>query len=282
MLLQQLPLRSRVISSCSNQIPQTNTNLLSSSHSTRHVRFKISHSLNLRYLRNLGIVVTPEGSERTPISPASVDRLLSVVNFLKSKGFLETHFPRLSFLCPGMFHTDIDHLESVFTFLSDEVGASPEESCGLVYRCPKILLSSTESCLRPALHLLQKVGVKNLNSPTTLNAHLLNTRVEKLLETIWYLESLGFSEQESATICARLPAIFGYSVDNNLTPKFEYFVMEMERSLEELKAFPQYFAFSLEKRIVPRHLHLKKRGILKVPLDRMLVWSDQRFYEKWK
>lgn len=64
-------------------------------------------------------------------------------------------------------------------------------------------------------------------------------------------------------------------------PKFEFLTDVMGRTIEELKGFPQYFAFSLEKRILPRHLHLKERGV-RVPLQRMLLWSDQRFYAKWK
>jgi mTERF domain-containing protein len=55
----------------------------------------------------------------------------------------------------------------------------------------------------------------------------------------------------------------------------------MKRSLDELKEFPQYFAFSLEKKIMPRHLHLKRRNV-KIKLNRMLLWSDGRFYGKWK
>lgn len=66
-----------------------------------------------------------------------------------------------------------------------------------------------------------------------------------------------------------------------MLPKYEYLVKEMERSLEELKGFPQFFAFSLEKKIAPRHLHLKQRNV-RIPLNRMLLWSDQKFYAKWK
>ncbi|XP_068655231.1 transcription termination factor MTEF1, chloroplastic-like [Aristolochia californica] len=224
--------------------------------------------------------MTGFGKLSPPPPSESVNRLVYVVNFLKTKGLSETHFPHLSFLCPGIFHSDTDGIESVFTFSSQELGASPEESCGLIYRCPKILLNNVELCLWPTLHFLLSLGVKKLNSANTLNAHLINTHVEKLEEKIWFLESLGFTEQESTTVCARLPAIFGYSVENNLTPKLEYLVMEMEWTLEELKAFLQYFAFSLTKQIVSRHMHLKERGV-KVQLDRMLVWSDQRFYTKW-
>lgn len=169
----------------------------------------------------------------------------------------------------------------MFEFLYSDVGASVEESCFLVLRCPGILESNVEFCLKPTLAYLRSLGLEKLNSPTTLNAHLLNTRVGKFEEKVKFLQSVGFSYEESARICARLPAIFGYSIDNNLRPKFEFLVREMKRSIEEVKDFPQYFAFSLNQRIAPRHFHLKKRNA-KVKLNRMLLWSDNRFYAKWK
>lgn len=120
-----------------------------------------------------------------------------------------------------------------------------------------------------------------MNLPSNLNAHLLNTRVEKLRRKIRFLQSIGFSYEEAANACARVPAIFGYGFESNLLPKFEYLVKEMKRSVEELKGFPQYFGFSLEKRIIPRHLHLKQRNV-QIPLNRMLMWGDEKFYAKWK
>ena len=117
--------------------------------------------------------------------------------------------------------------------------------------------------------------------PNSLNAHLLNTRQERLIEKIRFLRSSGLSQEESAMACRRFPAIFGYSIENNLKPKFEYLVGEMKRSVEELKAFPQYFAFSLENRIMPRHLHLEQRNV-RISLKRMLLWNDDKFYAKWK
>lgn len=155
-----------------------------------------------------------------------------------------------------------------------------EESCGLIIRCPNILESNVEFCLRPTLVYLRELGLEKLNSPTTLNAHLLNTRVEKLEKKVTFLRSVGFSYEESARICVRLPAIFGYSIENNLRPKLEFLVREMKRSIEEAKEFPQYFAYSLEKRIAPRHLLLRHINV-KIKLNRMLLWSDKRFYAKY-
>ncbi|KAF8406425.1 hypothetical protein HHK36_008512 [Tetracentron sinense] len=253
----------------------------SSPHPPLLLKFRTFHRENLRYLKTLGII-NPNDNRKLS-SPETLDRILCIVNFLKSKGFSDSDFQRLSFLCPKLFSTDIDptDIAPVFEFLTLDLSASPEESCGLILRCPEILFSDVDFCLRPTLLYLRELGLEKLNSPTTLNANLLNTRIEKFVAKIRFLESLGLSYEESARICARLPPIFGYSIENNLRPKFDYLVKEMKRSVEDLKRFPQYFAFSLEKRIVPRHLHLKERNV-EVPLQRMLLWSDQRFYAKWK
>ncbi|CAI0377167.1 unnamed protein product [Linum tenue] len=88
--------------------------------------------------------------------------------------------------------------------------------------------------------LLRRIGVENLHVPSILNAYLLNIRVGKLQSKVEFLRSIGFSEEEAARCCARMPAIFKYSVENNLRRKYVYLVKEMERGLDELKEFPQF------------------------------------------
>lgn len=219
-------------------------------------------------------------------SPESLIRILSTVNFLKSKGFSDSDLARIAFATSKIFSPAFNpaDLEPVFDFLTNEndLAASPEDACGLILRCPQILEASVEFCLKPTLfYLREEVGLENLNLPSKLNAHLLNTRFNKLQEKVYFLESMGFSYEEAMKVCARLPAIFGYSIDNNLRPKYQYLVGTMRRSVDELKEFPQYFGFSLEKRIMPRYLHLKMRNV-EVPLKKMLMLSDQNFYAKWK
>lgn len=256
---------------------------ISPTNSPLYIKFRTSHREDLRYLKTLGLIPPNSKPPNWP-SPETADQLLTRVNFLKSKGFSDTDFPRIAFLVPQLFSPELDpaaHIEPVLDFLTNELSASTQESCGLITKCPKILFSDVDYCLRPTVKFLKQLGVEKLNLPTTLNAHLLDTRVEKLKEKIKFLRSIGFTYQESARICARLPAIFGYSVENNLRPKLEYLVEEMGRSLEELDRFPQYFGFSLERRIAPRHLHLKQRNV-RIPLNRMLLWGDKKFYTKWK
>ncbi|KAM7479293.1 hypothetical protein LguiA_027506 [Lonicera macranthoides] len=261
-------------------LPNTNPNFHSPPH---RLKFNTSQRENLRYLKTLGVI---HPHTKTPKSPETLAHILSTVNYLKSKGFSDPNFSRLAFLCPNLFSPEFDptSLEPVFDFLTSDLSASVEESSGLVLKCPNILESNVEFCLRPTLTYLRKLGIEKLNTPTTLNSHLLNTRVDKLKEKVRFLRSLGFSYEDSARVCGRLPAIFGYSIENNLRPKFEYLVRDMKRKgVEEVKGFPQYFAFSLERRIRPRHLHLKQRKVDKeIPLKRMLMWGDERFYAKWK
>jgi|UniRef100_A0A2N9E192 mTERF domain-containing protein len=285
------------LSPTKTKTPNSNRNPSSSS-SPLYIKFRTSHRDNLRYLKALGIILNPtkphnnnnnnNNNKKKNINLSSTDtntinHIIATVDFLKSKGFTESDFPRLAFLCPQLFSTNFDPTDftPVFDFLATKLPATTEESRSLILHCPHILFSDVEFCLQPTLDYLRQLGLEKLNSPSNLNAHLLNTRAEKLREKIGFLRSIGFSQEEAARACVRMPAMFGYSIDNNLWPKFKYLVDNMERSVEELKKFPQYFGFSLEKRIAPRHLHLKERNV-RIPLNRMLLWGDEKFYAKWK
>ncbi|CAN0899194.1 Transcription termination factor MTEF1, chloroplastic [Linum grandiflorum] len=252
-----------------------------SSHPPLHINFHTTRREHLRYLKSIGVVRPDTKLHKLP-SPDAISHILSTVNFFKSKGFSDPDFPRLVSVCPELFSPNfhVSDTEPVFKFLSMDLGASPHQSCGLIANCPDILLTDVEYCLRPTLDYLRQIGVQNLNAPTILNANLLNIRIGKLQSKVMFLRSIGFSEEEARRCCARLPAIFKYSVENNMKRKYVYLVKEMGRSVEELKQFPQYFGFSLETRIHPRHLHLKAINV-KVRLDRMLKCSDQNFYRFW-
>ncbi|MBA0601655.1 transcription termination factor MTEF1, chloroplastic [Gossypium raimondii] len=247
-----------------------------------YLKFRTSHRENLRYLKAIGII-HPNTNPRNLPSPQTADYLISTVNFLKSKGIHDNDFPRLTFLCPQLFSSNFStsEIEPVFDFLTTDLNATAQESRGLIVHCPYILFSDVEYCLKPTVEYLKGLGVEKLNEPSKQKAFLLNTRVDKLKAKIKFLRSIGLRYEEAAMVCARMPAIFGYNVEYNLRPKYEFLVGEMERSLEELKEFPQYFGFSLHKRIEPRHWHLKHRNV-RIKLNRMLLGGDDRFYSKWK
>lgn len=142
-----------------------------------------------------------------------------------------------------------------------------------------MLVSSVRDQLKPALFYLQRLGFDNLDALAYQDPILLVSNVEKtLIPKLNCLVSFGFSKKDAVGMVLRCPSLFTFSVENNFQPKFEYFDVEMEGKLEELRDFPQYFAFSLEKRIKPRHAESVAVG-MKVPLPLLLKTTDDDFKE---
>ncbi|KAL5577315.1 hypothetical protein UlMin_019014 [Ulmus minor] len=155
-------------------------------------------------------------------------------------------------------------LNPVFNFLSQELKVPESKFRKIINNCPRLLASSAKDQLKPALFYLQRLGFKDLEALAYHDAVL--------------LVSNGFSKEEAVGMVLGCPALFTFSVENNYKPKFEYFAGEMGRKLEELKEFPQHFAFSLDKRIKPRHMEVVERGI-GMDLPQMLKSTDEEFAE---
>lgn len=271
---------SPAIQSFQNPKPYRRNSVSSSSHLPLLLRFRTSRRQKSQYLKSLGIECS------TAATVERLDHILLIVDYLKNKGILDSDFPRLSHLCPQIFlpsrSITTANLDALFAFLESDVNASPEQSRFLITTCPELLRRNVNLSLRPTVEFLKEMSVRNLNSPTTINAHLINTPMERLVDKIRFMEQLGLSLEESRLFCRRFPAIFGYSLEFNLKPKVEYLVGEMKRPLSEMVKFPQYLGFSLEKRIVPRYLHLISRKKERVSLPKMLMYSDAKFYQIWK
>lgn len=138
-------------------------------------------------------------------------------------------------------------------------------------------MSSVENRLRPALWFLRGLGFVGPHSLTCKTTLLLVSSVEDtLLPKVEFLMGLGFTRVEVLNMIVRSPRLLTLSVTNNLAPKVEFFLNEMNGDVAELKGFPQYFFFSLEKRIKPRHAELVRLG-LPIPLREMLRVSDGEF-----
>ncbi|KAL0447039.1 UNVERIFIED_CONTAM: Transcription termination factor MTEF1, chloroplastic [Sesamum latifolium] len=97
-----------------------------------------------------------------------------------------------------------------------------------------------------------------------------------LMPKIEYLVGLGIEYEEVRNMVLRSPGLLTFSVENNYKPKAEYFLKEMNGDLEEIKRFPQYFSFSLERKIKPRHQLLMEHGV-SMSLSAMLKVSDGEF-----
>ncbi|KAG6765596.1 hypothetical protein POTOM_029645 [Populus tomentosa] len=142
------------------------------------------------------------------------------------------------------------HLCPVFDFLFNEVEIPFRDISRPINRCPK----------------LGFVDLQKLNYQTTLS---LVYNVERRLTG-----KIEFRKVKNMVV--RAPGILTLSMNRNLGPKLDYSVREIKGDLEEFKKFPQFFSFSLERKIKPRHRMLVEYG-LKMPLSRMLKVNEGEF-----
>lgn len=219
-------------------------------------------------------------SQNPSLHTASLDSIQSIIFFLQSKGIHQKDLPRIFGMCPKVLTSNIrTDLKPVFNFLSQDLKVPDNNFRKAINKCPRLLVSSVRDQLKPCLFYLQRLGFEDLEAlayqdPVLLVSNVQNTLIPKLK----YLESIGFSRDEAVAMVLRCPALFTFSVENNFKPKFDYFAEEMKGKLTELKGFPQYFAFSLDKRIKPRHVEVVRSGV-KIPLRLMLKSTDEEFGE---
>lgn len=181
-------------------------------------------------------------------------------------------------MCPEILATSLRGvLIPAVTFLLREANVEGKYLRYVIHRRPRLLTRSVDRQLRPTLYFLQgTIGIDDVSRCAPLLSCCVET---KFIPRLDYFLKLGLSKREAISMFRRFPSLFCYSIEENFEPKFNYFVVEMGRELRELVTFPQYFSFSLENRIKPRHKICVERGVcLSLPI--MLKSSDSRFLDR--
>ncbi|KAJ4975003.1 hypothetical protein NE237_008177 [Protea cynaroides] len=235
----------------------------------------------LLYLEALNVDSSKALEKNPDIRSAPLDSLKSVEKCLYSMGIERSDVGRIFEMHPQLLTCDPHtHLYPVFDFLLNDVGISYHDVRKSIIRCPRLLVSSVTDKLNPALYFLRRLGFVGPHAITCQTTLLLVSSVEgTLLPKLEYLQSLGFSYKETVTMVLRSPGLLTFSISNNFQPKVEYFLNEMNGDLAELKSFPQYFSFSLDGKIKPRHRLLVEHRF-SLPLSEMLKVSDGEFRER--
>lgn len=200
----------------------------------------------------------------------------ALFDYLASFGISGPDLRRVVSMCPEILSLRLNDVVPIFTFLLREVNVAGVDLRRVIRGRPRLLACDVETRLRPTLYFLQSIGIHEVHRYT----NLLSSCVEdKFIPKIGYFEKVGFCYRDSISMFRRFPALFCYSVKENFEPKLNYFVVEMGRDLKELKEFPQYFSFSLERRIKPRHQTCVENGIC-FPLPVMLKMKEEIFRQK--
>ncbi|KZV28414.1 hypothetical protein F511_03217 [Dorcoceras hygrometricum] len=229
----------------------------------------------LLYLDSLGVDSLYCLNSHPPLISTPLSQVQCTVDFLFSLGLTVQDLRRIFAMCPDLLTLPTSTIIiPAATFLLREAHVDAVNLRHVIHRRPRLLTRSVDRQLRPTLYFLQgTIGIENVANCATL----LSCCVEsKFIPRIEYLQKVGFSYKDTIVMLRRFPALFCYSIKENLKPKFDYFVVEMGRELKELVAFPQYFSFSFEYRIKPRHkMCVEKQVCLSLPM--MLKSSEARF-----
>ncbi|GFY97945.1 mitochondrial transcription termination factor family protein [Actinidia rufa] len=196
----------------------------------------------LLYLDSLGIDFFSLLAAHPPVVAASVADVRAVIDFLRSTaGLSAAGIRRIAAMCPEVLAAKIFDLAPVLTFLLREAGVAAADLRRVLHRRPA---SSPAAALRHA------------SAPPSTSSRA--------------------SESPKSTDTRRFSLVL---IKENFEPKFDYFMVEMGRELKELKEFPQYFSFSLENRIKPRHRECVEKGVF-LSLPMMLKTSEARFLDR--
>ncbi|KAL6192776.1 hypothetical protein ACLB2K_033862 [Fragaria x ananassa] len=200
--------------------------------------------------------------------------IISVEHCLSSMGIERSAMGRILDMHPELLTAD-PHLRlyPVFDFLLHEARIPFPDIRKSIVRCPRLLVCDVTTQLHPALLFLTQLGLRVTCQTTVL---LVSSVKGTLVPKIEYLESLGLGHADVVNMVIRSPALLTLRIRNNFVPKVEYLLGEMKRDVKELKRFPQYFSFSLEGKIKPRHRLLVEHGF-SLPLREMLRGSDGEF-----
>ncbi|EFH38442.1 hypothetical protein ARALYDRAFT_482571 [Arabidopsis lyrata subsp. lyrata] len=231
----------------------------------------------LIYLDSLGIDFLTLINRHPPLLSTALSAVESVVDYMTTPpiNFTLQDFRRLVSMCPELLTSPLtSHTIPVITFLLREVGVdSIFDLRQALRRRPRLLACSVDHQLRPTLYFLQRIGILDPHKHT----YLLSCSVEhKLVPRIDFFEKLGFSRRSATAMFKRFPQLFNYSIAENYEPKLKYLMVEMERDVREVLEFPQYFSFSLENRIKPRHEACAAKGV-RFPLPVMLKTNEAGF-----
>lgn len=80
--------------------------------------------------------------------------------------------------------------------------------------------------------------------------------------------------------CRRLPPVLGYSVSDELIPKWNYLNQTCQYASFEVIRFPAYFSYPLERVIMNRYEYLKtvkRMPVQLLPVDEILRYGDSDF-----
>lgn len=204
------------------------------------------------------------------------ENLKPTMVYLENFGVDKSKWAKVIYRFPALLTYSRQKLKTTVDYLA-ELGVSKKNIGKILTRCPHIISYSVDVNLRPTVDYFQSIGI-DASSLIHRCPQTFGLSVEANLKPVtqFFLER-GYSKEEVATMVSRYGALYTFSLKANLLPKWDYF-LTMDYPRSELVKFPQYFGYSLEKRIIPRYGRVRESGV-KIVLNQVLSISDKKFEE---
>lgn len=202
------------------------------------------------------------------------ENLIPTMTFLENLGVDKKQWAKVIHRFPALLTYSRQKCKATVDFLY-EMGLSEENVGKVLTRCPHIISYSVDDKLRPTAEYFSSLGVDVAvllhRAPQTFG---LSIEANLKPVTEFFLDR-GYIMEEVGTMISRYGALYTFSLDENLIPKWDYF-LTMDYPKSELVKFPQYFGYSLEERIKPRYKQVKDSGV-RLLLNQVLSLSDVEF-----
>jgi mTERF len=170
----------------------------------------------------------------------------------------------------------------VASYLMEELGICDGDLVSVLQLYPVLLGKTVEELQEVEAFLLWlEVEPDNLASIFRSFPNLLMLDVKKdMLPVVEFLQSIGISN--IGRFISRLPPVLGYSVENELRPKWNYLNSVSMYANFELSKFPAYFSYPFERVIKTRYEYLssKQSPTDIIPIDTILRFGDKDFATK--
>lgn len=174
-----------------------------------------------------------------------------------------------------------EEIKPCIKFLSEEVGMEEEEIPKVLETYPQLLGTSNITTMRENYKYLLSIEVAEEDLGRIFRAFpaLLTLEISKMKRVVNFLKTIGVTN--IGRFVTRLPPVLGYSVENDLIPKWNYLKSVRHYASFEIGRFPAYFSYPLDRVIRNRfdYLILIKqlpRQILP-PTDEVLRFGNVEF-----
>lgn len=131
---------------------------------------------------------------------------------------------------------------------------------------------------RSFLNSIIDVGPEDFGRVVEKMPQVVSLSNKPILKRVDFLKDCGFSSEQVRKMVVGCPQLLALNLDI-MKLSFDYFQSNMERSLDDLVAFPAFFTYGLESTIKPRHRMVARKG-LNCSLAWLLNCSDEKFKQR--